>query len=72
MVPAAMQRSAQIGQQQLDVSPPLTGFGRLLDQPGKTGPERLAAFERLPEPAQALAWRGLRRDIEHERSEAER
>jgi len=68
-----MQRSAQIGrQQQLDVFGPLTGFARLLDQPGKTGAERLAAFERLSEPAQALAWRGLRRDIERDRDGVER
>jgi len=68
-----MQLSAHHSQQQqLNFASQLAGFARLLDQPGKTGPERLAAFERLPEPAQALAWRGLRRDIEHERSEAER
>jgi len=60
-----MQSSAWNGQQQrLNFSSQLSGFARLLDQRGKTGPERLAAFERLPGPVQELAWRSLRRNIE--------
>jgi len=66
-----MQRSAQNGQQRLPFASQLAGFARLLER-GKTGPERLAAFERLSEPAQELAWRSLRRSIEAARDEVER